>query len=209
MLYSINVCIENKTCSPHRFSRAAVQCMSFHLWQDPVDKNKTAFITNKEVSTDYRLYISVSHRHSGRGYEKLKVLCLGLTKYFSPNSKYWRGVISPSSSSSDFTHTQVARLTIPTGTSAHEDEWNEIRGAKIQLGKLALDGFPKPKHINIPGLNAHFQRRITDCSIVFQINKYVNLACFLNICKHMIFFGFSRVKNLYTAPLKLRLVSIH
>ncbi len=25
--------------------------------------------------------------------------------------------------------------------------------------------------------DAHFQRRITDCSIVFQINKYVTLTC--------------------------------
>ncbi len=50
---------------------------------------------------------------------------------------------------------------------------------------------------------AHFQRRITDCSIVFQINKYVNLTCFLNICKHiMVFLCFSRVKILHTAPLK-------
>ncbi len=55
---------------------------------------------------------------------------------------------------------------------------------------------------DIPGRNTHFQRRITDCSIVFQINKYVNLACFLNICKHiMVFLCFSRVKILHTAPL--------
>ncbi len=40
-------------------------------------------------------------------------------------------------------------------------------------------------------------------NIVFQINKYVNLACFLNICKHiMVFLCFSRVKILHTAPLK-------
>ncbi len=51
---------------------------------------------------------------------------------------------------------------------------------------------------------AHFQRRITDCSIVFQINKYVTLTCFLNICKHiMVFLCFSRVKILHTAPLTL------
>ncbi len=57
---------------------------------------------------------------------------------------------------------------------------------------------------DITGRNAHFQWRITDCSIVFQINKYVNLACFLNICKHiMVFLCFSRVKNLPTAPLKV------
>ncbi len=45
---------------------------------------------------------------------------------------------------------QVARL---TGTAAHDDEWNEIRGvfrqlatrgAEIQLGKLAVGGFHKP-----------------------------------------------------------------
>jgi len=34
------------------------------------------------------------------------------------------------------------------------------------------------------------------------VNKYVNLACFLNICKHiMVFLCFSRVKILQTAPL--------
>ncbi len=55
---------------------------------------------------------------------------------------------------------------------------------------------------DIPGRTAHIQRRITNYSIVFQINKYVNLACFLNICKHiMVFLCFSRVKILHTAPL--------
>ncbi len=33
---------------------------------------------------------------------------------------------SPGPSSSDLMHTQVARLTTPTGTSAHEYELNEI-----------------------------------------------------------------------------------
>ncbi len=56
-------------------------------------------------------------------------------------------------SSSDLTHAQDARLTTPTGTSAHDDEWNEMRGvfrqlatrgAEIQLGKLAVGGFHKP-----------------------------------------------------------------
>ncbi len=58
-----------------------------------------------------------------------------------------------SPSSSDLTHAQVARLTTPTGTGAHDDECNEIRGvfrqlatrgAEIQLGKLAVGGFHKP-----------------------------------------------------------------
>ncbi len=47
----------------------------------------------------------------------------------------------------------------------------------LQLGKLAVGGFHKSKtQTNIPAWNAHFQRRITDRSIVFQINKYINLA---------------------------------
>ncbi len=42
-----------------------------------------------------------------------------------------------------------------TGTSTHDDEWHEkcivfrqlaTRGAKIQLGKLAVGGFHQPKH---------------------------------------------------------------
>ncbi len=40
---------------------------------------------------------------------------------------------------------------------------------------------------NIPTRNALFQRRITDCSRVFQINNYVNLTCydiFYNIFLH-------------------------
>ncbi len=144
---------------------------------------------------------------------------VGLTRYCSPNSKYWRGFFSPSPSSSDLTHTQVARLTTPTGTSANADEWQEIRcvfrqlatrGAEIQLGNLAVGGFHKPKQTDIPALNAHFQRRITDCSIVFQINKYVNLTCFLNICKHIMeFLCFSRVKNIHTAPLLIKTVPVN
>ncbi len=39
----------------------------------------------------------------------------------------------------------------------------------------------RPRKSQTPNISehrtAHFQRRITDCSIVFQINKYVNLAC--------------------------------
>ncbi len=76
------------------------------------------------------------------------------------------------------------------------------RCAKIQLGKLAVGGFHKPKQTDTLAPNAHFQRRITDCSIVFQINKYVNLAITLNTCKHiMAFLCFSIVKHLHTAPL--------
>ncbi len=63
-------------------------------------------------------------------------------------------------------------------------------------------GFTNHNKHRYSGPNPHFQRRITDCSIVFQINNYVNLACFLNICKHiMVFLCFSRVKILHTAPL--------
>ncbi len=70
-------------------------------------------------------------------------------------------------------------------------------------------GFTTKTQTDIPGQKAHFQRRITDCSIVFQINKYVKLACFLNICKHiMVFLCFSRVKNVHTAPLMLIFVLV-
>ncbi len=58
-------------------------------------------------------------------------------------------------------------------------------------------GFTNQNRDRHSGPERTFQRRITDCSIVFLIEKYVNLACFLNICKHiMVFLCFSRVKNL-------------
>ena len=114
---------------------------------------------------------------------------------------------------------QVARLTTQIAMSALDNELNEIccvflqlatQCAEIQLGKLAVGGFHKSKQTDIPTWNAHFQRRITDCSIVFQINKYVNLTCFLNICKHiMVFLCFSRVKILHTAPLIIRIALNH
>ncbi len=67
-------------------------------------------------------------------------------------------------------------------------------------------GFTNHNKHRHSGRTAHIQRRITNYSIVFQINKYVNLACFLNICKHiMVFLCFSRVKILHTAPLKFLL----
>ncbi len=54
-------------------------------------------------------------------------------------------------------------------------------------------GFTNHNKHRHSGPDTHFQRRITDCSIVFQINKYVNLQCFLNICKHiMVFLCFSQ-----------------
>ncbi len=63
-------------------------------------------------------------------------------------------------------------------------------------------GFTNHNKHRHSGPDVHFQRRITDCSIVFQINKYVNLTCFLTVCKHiMVFLCFSRVKILHTAPL--------
>ncbi len=46
----------------------------------------------------------------------------GWTRYCSPNCKYWRGFFSPGPS--DLMHAQDARLTTPTGTSAHDDELN-------------------------------------------------------------------------------------
>ncbi len=118
---------------------------------------------------------------------------------------------SPGPSSSDLKHTQVARLT-------HQQErahmtMNGIKyavfSANWQPGVLKYNwvnwqwaGFTNHNKHRHSGPDAHFQRRITDCSIVFQINKYVNLTCFLNICKHiMVFLCFSRVKILHTAPL--------
>ncbi len=100
---------------------------------------------------------------------------------------------------------------------AHVDEWHELccvfqqmatQDAKIELGKLAVDGFYKPKQ------RPTFRPRTNifkgdDCSIVFQINKYANLAFFLNICKLiMVFLCFSRVKNLHTANLILSTLNI-
>ncbi len=65
-------------------------------------------------------------------------------------------------------------------------------------------GFTNHNKHRHSGRNAHFQRRITECSIVFQINKYVTLTCFLNVCKHiMVFLCFSRVKILHTAHLNV------
>ncbi len=63
-----------------------------------------------------------------------------------------------------------------------------------------------PKKVG--GIHRPKQRQtITDCSIVFQVNKYVNLAYFLHICKHiMLFLCFSRVKSLQTALLKTDLL---
>ncbi len=52
------------------------------------------------------------------------------------------------------------------------------------------------------GPECTFSKENNWLAFFFQINKYVNLACFLNICKHiMVFLCFSRVKNLHTAPL--------
>ncbi len=148
----------------------------------------------------------------------LKVLYVGLTpsgwtRYCSPNSKYWRRFFSPGPSSSDLRHRQVARLTTPTPTWHMTMKMNEIKYAvfsanwqprvpKYNWVNWQWAGFTNHNKHRHSGRNTHFQRRITDCSIVFQINKYVNLACFLNICKHiMVFLCFSRVKILHTAPL--------
>ncbi len=133
----------------------------------------------------------------------------GCTRYCSPNSKYWRRFFSPGPSSSDLKQRQDARLTTPTGTSAHTIKY-AVFSANWQPGvpkynwvNWQWEGFTNHNKHRHSGPDAHFQRRITDCSIVFQINKYVNLTCFLNICKHiMVFVCFSRVKILHTAPLK-------
>ncbi len=111
--------------------------------------------------------------------------------------------------------TQAARLTTPITNTKNARTWrwmtwNTLFSANWQPGVLKCNwvnwqwaGFTNQKReTDIPARNAHFQMRITDCSIVFQINKYVNLTCFLNICKHiMVFLCFSRVKNLRAAPL--------
>ncbi len=113
---------------------------------------------------------------------------------------------SPPSSSSDLMHTQVARLTTPTGTSAPSLAASMTEMKYAVFSANWQPGVPKYNWVNWQWVGytdqnrQHFQRTITDCSIVFQINKYVNLACFLHICKHiMVFLCFSRVKNLHTA----------
>ena len=48
-------------------------------------------------------------------------------------------------------------------------------------------------------LETHILKKITGCISVFQRNNYVDLACFLNICKQiMVFLCFSRVKVTYS-----------
>ncbi len=108
-----------------------------------------------------------------------------------------------------FEHTQVARL-------RHQQERAHMTMNEIKYPVFSANWQPRvPKYnwvnwqwvgfTNHMACNAHL--RITDCSIVFQINKYVNLACFLNICKHiMVFLCFSRVKILHTAPLNNDLI---
>lgn len=45
-----------------------------------------------------------------------------------------------------------------------------------------------------------FQSCETGEALIFRRNNYVNLACFLNICKHvMVFYAFCTVKKLHTA----------
>ncbi len=77
---------------------------------------------------------------------------------------------------------------------------------EIRLGKLAMCRITQiKKQKNRHSDTEHaFQSRITGSSIVFQRNKYVNLACFLNICKCiMVFLCFSTVKKIiiHTVPL--------
>ncbi len=53
---------------------------------------------------------------------------------------------------------------------------------EIQLGKLTVGGVTQIKtKTDIPKEHS-FQNQIICCSIVFQRNKYVNLACILKIC---------------------------
>ncbi len=48
-----------------------------------------------------------------------------------------------------------------------------------------------------------FQSRITSCSIVFRRNTFVNLACFLNICRHIMeMLCFSTVKGVIWCDFK-------
>ncbi len=81
-------------------------------------------------------------------------------------------------------------------------------GCRNTIGQTGSGPVSQTKrYTDIPARNACFQRRISDCSMVFQINKYVNLACFLNFCKHiMVFLCFSRVKILHTANVKAHAV---
>ncbi len=52
----------------------------------------------------------------------LKVLYVGLTRLNLAVQNIGVGFFSPGPSYSDLKHMQVARLTTPTGTSAHDDE---------------------------------------------------------------------------------------
>ncbi len=58
------------------------------------------------------------------GETMLKVLYVGLNLVLQSNFKILETFFFTSPSSSDLTHVQDARLTTPTGTSAHDDELN-------------------------------------------------------------------------------------
>ncbi len=84
-------------------------------------------------------------------YVELTVVELGIT---AQNQIIVEGFFHPAPPPQTQRHAQVARLMTPTRSSAYEDDWNEIpgvsrqlvtRGAEIQLGKLAVGGFHKPK----------------------------------------------------------------
>ncbi len=101
----------------------------------------------------------------------------------------------------DYAPPSIGRLRVRCGGGVRIRGGVGIRqsGSDFNEGMHNLAGV----QISAQHRNAHFQRRITDCSIVFKINTYVNLTCFLNVCKHiMVFLCFSRVKILHTAPLK-------
>ncbi len=56
-------------------------------------------------------------------------------------------------------------------------------GVEILLGKWAVGGVTQTKTKTDILTQKHISNRTTGCSIVFQRNKYVNLACVFSICK--------------------------
>ncbi len=118
------------------------------------------------------------------------------TRYFGPNSKYWRVFF--------FTRPLLFILEAPSLAASMTEMKTHVfcqlatRGAEIQLGKTGSGRVTQTKtETDFPTWNARFQRRVTDRNIVFQIKKYVNLACFLQIANIWYFYALV-VKNIHS-----------
>ncbi len=113
----------------------------------------------------------------------------------SPNSKYWRRFF--------FTQPLLLWLDAHTGCQIDDTNRNERTWRWMKVNMLC---FPKYNWVNWQwaGFTSHNKHRHSgpECTfskennIAFQINNYDNLACFLNICKHlMVFLCFIRVSQ--------------